>query len=116
MRACTCMTGPHPERQAAGEPGVVPVLLSVVLLVAEGSRGLEGRVASLAELLASLHPSLVSEHELIVVGDGGGGGLGEATHGVLQRLVSGAGPGELRVLFDLLCGLADGHVAYGVPG
>jgi len=98
MRACTCMTGPHPERLGAGEQPGAPVFLSVVLLVTEGSRDVEGRLASISELLSSLHPSLISEHELIVVGDGRGSGLGAGVDdGVLQRLGSTARPGDLRV-------------------
>lgn len=94
MRACTCMPGPHPRRlgEADGQP-VVAVFLSVVLIVDAGSRELESTLARVSELLRALHPSLVSEHELIVVGNG----LEEVEHGVLQGVGNAAGRSELRV-------------------
>jgi hypothetical protein len=94
MRACACVTSPHPERLGeADEQPASGLSLSVVLIVGSGAPGLGDRLARLSELLGSLHPSLVSEHELIVVGNG----PREQAEGDVLQGSSTAGQGEARI-------------------
>lgn len=89
------MTDPHPERMGrADEEPLVAGLLSVVLTVRAGSHDLASRLARVAELLTSLQPWLVAQHEVIMVGNGLGQ---EIDDGLLQRVSAAAGMSELRV-------------------
>src|SRR5688572_11781031 len=84
MRLCTCLAGSHLQRsdEPDGEQPVDPMLLSVVLVVGEGSVALEHAFTRLSSVLSSLPPSLVAGHEVIVVAQG----LDEEAGVVLQRV------------------------------